>query len=47
MGWIKPCEAAGRQRPYRLTPQGFQHLQDQLQQMRYLANIGLRRLRET
>jgi DNA-binding PadR family transcriptional regulator len=46
MGWIEPCEERGRQRPYRLTPQGLRHLQDQLQQMRYLANLGLRRLRE-
>ena len=46
MGWIEPCEASGRQRPYRLTAFGLQHLQFQLEKMRQLANLGLRRLRE-
>jgi DNA-binding PadR family transcriptional regulator len=46
MGWIEPCEASGRQRPYRLTPQGLQYLQVQLEKMRHLANLGLRRLGE-
>jgi len=46
MGWIEPCEEAGRQRPYRLTADGLQRLQVQLEKMRHLANFGLRRLRE-
>ena len=46
MGWIEPCAATGRQRPYRLTPHGLRHLQTQLEKMRHLANLGLRRLRE-
>lgn len=46
MGWIEPCEVSGRQRPYRLTALGFQHLRVQLEKMRHLANLGLRRLRE-
>lgn len=46
MGWIEPCEASGRQRPYQLTTYGLQHLQSQLEKMRHLANLGLRRLRE-
>lgn len=44
-GWIEPCEAKGRQRPYRLTPDGAQHLQHQLEKIRQLATLGLRRLR--
>jgi hypothetical protein len=45
MGWIEPCEASGRQRPYWLTSEGGQHLETQLAKMRRLANLGLRRLR--
>jgi DNA-binding PadR family transcriptional regulator len=45
MGWIEPGEPSGRQRPYRLTPAGGQHLQNQLGKMRRLASIGLKRLR--
>jgi DNA-binding PadR family transcriptional regulator len=44
-GWIEPCKASGRQRPYRLTPGGRQHLQTQLEKIRQLAIVGLRRLR--
>jgi DNA-binding PadR family transcriptional regulator len=47
MRWIEPCETSGRQRPYRLTSSGWKHLQDQLETMRHLANLGLRRLRAT
>jgi DNA-binding PadR family transcriptional regulator len=47
MRWIEPCEASGRQRPYKVIPRGLQHLQEQLEEMRRLANFGLRRLRET
>jgi DNA-binding PadR family transcriptional regulator len=46
LGWIEPCQATGRQRPYRITPSGLRHLRDQLEKMRRLANLGLRRLRE-
>jgi DNA-binding PadR family transcriptional regulator len=35
----------GRQRPYRLTAAGAAVLEEQLTQMRRVANIGLRRLR--
>jgi len=45
--WIEPCEAVGRQRPYRLTSAGRTHLHAQLEQMRRLATLGLRRLRTT
>jgi DNA-binding PadR family transcriptional regulator len=44
-GWIEPCEARGRQRPYRLTPEGAQRLQYQLEKIRQFATLGLRRLR--
>jgi DNA-binding PadR family transcriptional regulator len=44
-GWVEPLEASGRQRPYRLTAGGVQHLKAQLEFMRELATFGLRRLR--
>jgi DNA-binding PadR family transcriptional regulator len=44
--WIEPCSPSGRQRPYRITRSGLQHLQAQMAEMRRLANFGLRRLRE-
>jgi DNA-binding PadR family transcriptional regulator len=43
--WIEPQQASGRQRPYRLTPRGHEHLNAQLERMRQLASLGLRRLR--
>jgi len=42
---IVPQTPAGRQRPYRLTPQGAATLAAQLQDMRRVATIGLGRLR--
>jgi DNA-binding PadR family transcriptional regulator len=44
-GWIEPEEAQGRQRPYRLTDSGLKRLTAQLEMMRQLANVGMRRLR--
>lgn len=44
-GWIEPQRAAGRQRPYQLTARGLEHLQTQLERLRRLSSIGLRRLR--
>jgi DNA-binding PadR family transcriptional regulator len=44
-GWVAPLEARGRQRPYRLTGKGAEHLKAQLESMRQLAAFGLRRLR--
>ncbi|WP_321475430.1 PadR family transcriptional regulator [uncultured Paludibaculum sp.] len=44
-GWMAPEEARGRQRPYRLTVRGHQHLREQLERMRQLATVGIRRLR--
>jgi len=44
-GWIEPVEASGRQRPYRITPGGLDYLRGQLEKMRQLAAVGLRRLR--
>jgi DNA-binding PadR family transcriptional regulator len=37
--------AAGRQRPYRITPAGAALLDQQLSEMRRIATLGLRRLR--
>lgn len=42
---IAPQANAGRQRPYALTTQGAAALTEQLQDMRRMATIGLRRLR--
>ena len=44
-GWIEPQKAAGRQRPYEVTASGLKHLEAQLERMRRLSSIGLRRLR--
>ncbi len=44
-GWIEPAGETGRQRPYRVTPHGLEHLRAQLEKMRQLASFGLRRLR--
>jgi DNA-binding PadR family transcriptional regulator len=46
LGWVEPCQSTGRQRPYRLTSSGLAHLREQLERMRRLANLGLRRSRE-
>ncbi len=43
-GWIKPGAERGRQRPYRLTAAGTQHLENQLQQMQRLSRFALGRL---
>ena len=42
---IAPQASAGRQRPYRLTPQGAALLTERLKEMRRVATIGLGRLR--
>jgi DNA-binding PadR family transcriptional regulator len=44
-GWIEAAGPHGRQRPYRLTGPGARHLNEQLDAMRRLAGLGLRRLR--
>jgi DNA-binding PadR family transcriptional regulator len=43
--WIEPQGEHGRQRPYRITNEGLEHLQAQLERMQHLARFGLRRLR--
>jgi DNA-binding PadR family transcriptional regulator len=42
---IAPQASAGRQRPYRLTPQGAANLKDLLNDMRRVATAGLTRLK--
>jgi DNA-binding PadR family transcriptional regulator len=42
---IAPLGGDGRQRPYKLTARGTAALDEQLQNMRRIASIGLRRLR--
>jgi DNA-binding PadR family transcriptional regulator len=44
---IAPQKSTGRQRPYELTDEGEALLRDQLQEMRRVAGVGLRRLRPT
>lgn len=44
-GWIAPEAPEGRQRPYRITPEGLASISDQLKQMQRIASAGLRRLR--
>ncbi len=42
--FIAPVSSPGRQRPYRLTAQGATKLAAQLNDMRRVATVGLRRL---
>ena len=42
---VAPEKSAGRQRPYRLTPEGARVLEERLNDMRRVASVGLRRLR--
>jgi DNA-binding PadR family transcriptional regulator len=42
---IAPAARDGRQRPYRLTAQGTEALEERLTAMRRVAAFGLRRLR--
>jgi DNA-binding PadR family transcriptional regulator len=42
---IAPQSSAGRQRPYRLTPQGAATLSELLSDMRRVASVGLTRLK--
>ncbi len=44
---IEPLEAEDRRRPYRLTGQGRQVLETELDSMKTVAETGLRRLGET
>jgi DNA-binding PadR family transcriptional regulator len=44
-GLITPESSPGRQRPYRITPEGVAALTRQLEGMRRIAAVGLRRLR--
>jgi DNA-binding PadR family transcriptional regulator len=44
-GWVEPAGTPGRQRPYRLTALGQEHLRHQLERMRAVARLGFRRLR--
>ncbi|MCQ4043061.1 PadR family transcriptional regulator [Streptantibioticus rubrisoli] len=43
-GLIEALPAEGRRRPYRITATGQRALADQVQQMRRVAELGLRRL---
>jgi DNA-binding PadR family transcriptional regulator len=44
-GLIEPLPAEGRRRPYKITAAGQRHLTEQVQQMRRIADLGMRRLR--
>jgi DNA-binding PadR family transcriptional regulator len=44
-GWIQPEDVEQRQRPYRITGTGARYLENQLESMRSIASVGLRRLR--
>lgn len=43
--FIAPLATVGRQRPYKLTAQGVAALEQQLDGMRRVASVGLRRLK--
>ena len=43
-GWIEALPSEERRRPYRITGEGLQALQEQLQTMRQIVSVGLDRL---
>jgi DNA-binding PadR family transcriptional regulator len=44
-GWIRALNSNDRRRPYRLTPDGRQHLQEQLAGLDQVVKAGRRRLK--
>jgi DNA-binding PadR family transcriptional regulator len=44
-GWIRALTASDRRRPYRLTPDGRRHLQEQLTGLDQIVKTGRRRLK--
>jgi DNA-binding PadR family transcriptional regulator len=46
-GWVEALPTAERRRPYRLTAEGLQALDAQLQTMQRIVSVGLDRLAET
>jgi len=44
-GWIKPMPADDRRVPYRLTPDGRKHLQEELALLGRVSKAGLDRLK--
>lgn len=45
-GWIRALAGDERRRPYRLTADGRKHLQAELESLRGIARVGLRRLEQ-
>ena len=43
-GWIEALPPQDRRRPYRITSEGLQVMQEQLQTMRAIVSVGLDRL---
>jgi DNA-binding PadR family transcriptional regulator len=46
-GWIRALTSSDRRRPYRLTPDGRRHLQEQLAGLDQIVKAGRRRLKLT
>jgi DNA-binding PadR family transcriptional regulator len=44
-GWIRALASSDRRRPYRLTPDGRHHLQEQLAGLEQIVKAGRRRLK--
>jgi DNA-binding PadR family transcriptional regulator len=44
-GWIRPLESDDRRRPYRITPSGRAHLQEQMTGLDHVVKTALRRLK--
>lgn len=45
LGWISPMGTQERRRPYRLTPEGRRHLQEQLANLHQVVSTARRRLK--
>jgi DNA-binding PadR family transcriptional regulator len=46
LGWIHPLGTHDRRQPYRLTPEGRRHLQEQLANLHQIVSAARRRLKQ-
>ena len=46
-GFIRPVAGGDRRQPYRLTPAGRRHLEEELAGLASMVRVGLSRLRQT
>jgi DNA-binding PadR family transcriptional regulator len=44
-GWIRRIDSEDRRKPYRITPEGLQHLREQMASLDRIVKTALRRLK--